>query len=171
MEQLEGKVAVVTGAASGMGRAFAERFVQEGMKVVLADVEAGALETAVSELREAGGDVVGVQTDVSRLEEVDSTAIRSPRAKRASEQPVSPQGDTDLHRLYELGQDRDRHTEIGGPPTGEVPKEPGSRPSITQDVASRSRRSDRARSRWSDRRLRAACRRRCRAAAERTPES
>jgi NAD(P)-dependent dehydrogenase (short-subunit alcohol dehydrogenase family) len=38
VEQLEGKVAVVTGAASGMGRAFAERFVQEGMKVVLADV-------------------------------------------------------------------------------------------------------------------------------------
>ena len=47
MEQFEGKVAVVTGAASGMGRAFAERFVAEGMKVVLADVEAAALEQAV----------------------------------------------------------------------------------------------------------------------------
>jgi NAD(P)-dependent dehydrogenase (short-subunit alcohol dehydrogenase family) len=77
VEQLEGKVAVVTGAASGMGRAFAERFVQEGMKVVLADVEAGALETAVSELREAGGDVVGVRTDVSRLEEVEALAART----------------------------------------------------------------------------------------------
>ena len=77
VEQLEGKVAVVTGAASGMGRAFAERFVQEGMKVVLADVEAGALETAVSELRDAGGDVVGVRTDVSRLEEVEALAART----------------------------------------------------------------------------------------------
>ncbi len=38
MRDFEGKVAVVTGAASGMGRAFAERFAQEGMKVVLADV-------------------------------------------------------------------------------------------------------------------------------------
>jgi NAD(P)-dependent dehydrogenase (short-subunit alcohol dehydrogenase family) len=60
-----------------MGRAFAERFVQEGMKVVLADVEAGALETAVAELREAGGDVVGVRTDVSRLEEVEALAART----------------------------------------------------------------------------------------------
>ena len=77
MEQLEGKVAVVTGAASGMGRAFAERFVQEGMKVVLADVEVGALETAVAELQEAGGDVVGVRTDVSRLEEVEALAART----------------------------------------------------------------------------------------------
>jgi NAD(P)-dependent dehydrogenase (short-subunit alcohol dehydrogenase family) len=77
VEQLEGKVAVVTGAASGMGRAFAERFVQEGMKVVLADVEVGALETAVAQLEEAGGDVVGVRTDVSRLEEVEALAART----------------------------------------------------------------------------------------------
>ncbi len=77
MEQLEGKVAVVTGAASGMGRAFAERFVQEGMKVVLADVEQGALDTAVQELTDAGGDVVGVKTDVSRLEEVEALAART----------------------------------------------------------------------------------------------
>ena len=77
MEQLEGKVAVVTGAASGMGRAFADRFVQEGMKVVLSDVEAPALEKAVDELREAGGDVIGVKTDVSRLEEVEALAAKT----------------------------------------------------------------------------------------------
>ena len=39
MKELQGKVAVVTGAASGIGRAMADRFVAEGMKVVLADVE------------------------------------------------------------------------------------------------------------------------------------
>jgi len=77
VEQLEGKVAVVTGAASGMGRAFAERFVQEGMKVVLADVEAGALEQAVDELKEAGGEVIGVRTDVSHLEDVEALAART----------------------------------------------------------------------------------------------
>jgi NAD(P)-dependent dehydrogenase (short-subunit alcohol dehydrogenase family) len=77
MEQFEGRVAVVTGAASGMGRAFAERFVQEGMKVVLADIEQGALDKAVEELKEAGGDVIGVKTDVSRLEDVERLAART----------------------------------------------------------------------------------------------
>ena len=58
MQEFEGKVAVVTGAASGMGRAFAERFAEEGMKVILSDVEEPALEATVAELRRrrtAGG--------------------------------------------------------------------------------------------------------------------
>ena len=50
MREFEGKTAVVTGAASGMGRAFAERFAREGMHVVLADIEEEALETVVREL-------------------------------------------------------------------------------------------------------------------------
>jgi NAD(P)-dependent dehydrogenase (short-subunit alcohol dehydrogenase family) len=61
---LAGRVAVVTGAASGMGRAFARRFAEEGMSVVLADVERGALEEAVAELRARGHRVTGVPTDV-----------------------------------------------------------------------------------------------------------
>jgi NADP-dependent 3-hydroxy acid dehydrogenase YdfG len=44
MENLQGNVAVVTGAASGMGRALVDRFAAEGMKIVLADMEADALE-------------------------------------------------------------------------------------------------------------------------------
>jgi NAD(P)-dependent dehydrogenase (short-subunit alcohol dehydrogenase family) len=60
-----GKVAVVTGAASGMGRAFAQRFAEEGMRVVLADVEREALDRAVAELRASGFEAVGVPTDVS----------------------------------------------------------------------------------------------------------
>ena len=70
MRDLAGRVAVVTGAASGMGRAFAERFAAEGMRVVLADVERDALDRAVGELRAGGRDVVGVGTDVSRADEV-----------------------------------------------------------------------------------------------------
>ncbi|HLG10709.1 MAG TPA: SDR family NAD(P)-dependent oxidoreductase, partial [Dehalococcoidia bacterium] len=54
MKDFAGKVAVVTGAASGMGRAFAERFAAEGMKVVLSDIEATALDAAVAEMRAAG---------------------------------------------------------------------------------------------------------------------
>ena len=57
MQDFDGKVAVVTGAASGMGRAFAERFAQEGMRVVLADVEAPALEATVTEFRQREFDV------------------------------------------------------------------------------------------------------------------
>jgi NAD(P)-dependent dehydrogenase (short-subunit alcohol dehydrogenase family) len=77
MQEFEGKVAVVTGAASGMGRAFAERFAQEGMKVVLADVEEQALETAVRELRRGEFDVLGVVTNVAVAAEVENLASRT----------------------------------------------------------------------------------------------
>ena len=65
MEQLEGKVAVITGGASGLGRAFARRFADEGMQLVLADVEQPALAEVVAELEGRGVDVLGVPTDVS----------------------------------------------------------------------------------------------------------
>jgi NAD(P)-dependent dehydrogenase (short-subunit alcohol dehydrogenase family) len=69
-----GKVAVVTGAGSGMGRAFAQRFAEEGMRVVLADVEREALDRAVGELRASGFEAVGVPTDVSSREAVGRLA-------------------------------------------------------------------------------------------------
>ena len=70
MQEFAGRVAVVTGAASGMGRAFAERFAEEGVRVVLADIEEEALDIAVGELRQRERDVIGVVTDVR-----DATAI------------------------------------------------------------------------------------------------
>ena len=77
METFEGRVAVVTGAASGIGFALAKRFAAERMKVVLADVEAGALEEAIAVLSDHGADVIGVPTDVSSAESVEALASRA----------------------------------------------------------------------------------------------
>src|ERR1700722_10220301 len=74
MENLGGKVAVVTGAASGIGRAIAERFLSEGMVVVAADVEESALRATVDQLRAGGGDVEAVPTDVSDPASVQALA-------------------------------------------------------------------------------------------------
>jgi NAD(P)-dependent dehydrogenase (short-subunit alcohol dehydrogenase family) len=65
MQELEGRVAVVTGGAGGIGRAMGERFAREGMKVVLADVEQDALVNAADKLRAEGLEVTGVVCDVA----------------------------------------------------------------------------------------------------------
>lgn len=77
MQDFHDRVAVITGAASGMGRAFAERLAREGMKVVLADIEQSALDQAVAELRAQRYEVLGVPTDVMRLESVEQLARRA----------------------------------------------------------------------------------------------
>jgi NAD(P)-dependent dehydrogenase (short-subunit alcohol dehydrogenase family) len=74
MQQLAGRVAVVTGAASGIGRALADRWAAEGMKVVLADVEEAALAGAEKELRDSGAEVLAVRTDVSNEADVKALA-------------------------------------------------------------------------------------------------
>ncbi len=74
MRAFAGRVAVVTGAASGMGRAFARRFAEEGMRVVLADVEREALDRTVAELRAQGHQVTGVPTDVMSRASVQDLA-------------------------------------------------------------------------------------------------
>ncbi len=77
MRDFAGKVAVVTGAASGIGFGLASRFAEEGMRVVLADVEEPALEAAVTRLRERDFDVVGVLTDVSDADSVQALADKT----------------------------------------------------------------------------------------------
>lgn len=74
MQELTGKVGVVTGAASGIGRAVAERFAAEGMKVVLADIEVDALDAAVATLTAGGAEAVGVVTDVRHEEQIQALA-------------------------------------------------------------------------------------------------
>ncbi len=75
MEELDGRVAVVTGAASGIGRALAGAFAAEGMRLVLADIEADPLEEAASELRGGGADVFAVTADVSLASDVERIAV------------------------------------------------------------------------------------------------
>ncbi|MCH2524585.1 MAG: SDR family NAD(P)-dependent oxidoreductase [Dehalococcoidia bacterium] len=74
MKEFEGKVAVVTGAASGIGLAMARRFAQAGASVVMADVEREALTIAASEIETITSSVLSVQTNVSSASEIESLA-------------------------------------------------------------------------------------------------
>lgn len=77
MQDFEGKVAVVTGGASGIGRALGQRLGGLGMRVVLADVEADALTDAVATLERSGAEALGVLTDVSSADSVSALAERT----------------------------------------------------------------------------------------------
>jgi len=79
MKDFKDKVAVVTGAASGIGRGMAEVFAGAGMKVVLSDIERPALEKTSRWLLATGADVHAVVTDVSRPEQVDELAEQTLR--------------------------------------------------------------------------------------------
>lgn len=72
MRDFQGKVAVVTGGASGLGRAMAQRFASEGMRIVLADVQQDALDRAVAAFSAAGHTAIGVRCDVSQADQVDA---------------------------------------------------------------------------------------------------
>ena len=72
VSDLKGKTAVVTGAASGIGLAMTEQFVNSGAKVVMADVEEGALARQATRLQHAGADVLAVLTDVTDPTQVES---------------------------------------------------------------------------------------------------
>ena len=77
MRRLEGKVAVITGAASGMGRTTAARFAGEGAKVVIADLNAEGGESAVRECKENGGNAVFQLTDVTSEEAIKAAIARA----------------------------------------------------------------------------------------------
>src|SRR5476649_1821633 len=77
MKDLKDKVAVITGGASGLGRAMAERFAREGMSIVLADVEPNALAKAEADMKAAGARVIGVLTDVSKAADVEALAQKT----------------------------------------------------------------------------------------------
>jgi NAD(P)-dependent dehydrogenase (short-subunit alcohol dehydrogenase family) len=77
MEQFSGRVAVITGAASGIGLALAERAAREGMSVVLSDIEAGPLEAAVEQVRGLGAKAIGHRVDVSKEADVEGLAERA----------------------------------------------------------------------------------------------
>jgi NAD(P)-dependent dehydrogenase (short-subunit alcohol dehydrogenase family) len=80
MRELAGKTAFVTGGASGIGLALGRAFAEAGMKVMLADVEAGALAAAVKSLHNVGPDVRGVVCDVADSSSVEDAAKASHEA-------------------------------------------------------------------------------------------
>lgn len=74
MQDFNGKVAVVTGAAEGIGKAIAERAATAGMKLVLADINASKLDETLAGFAARGVEAAGLQTDVSKGEQVDALA-------------------------------------------------------------------------------------------------
>lgn len=74
MKEFHGKVAVITGAGSGIGRSIAEKCIRAGMKVVLADVDEATLSRTEAELKAQGGAVLAVRTDVAKRGDVEALA-------------------------------------------------------------------------------------------------
>jgi NAD(P)-dependent dehydrogenase (short-subunit alcohol dehydrogenase family) len=74
VEEFAGRTAIVTGAGSGMGKAFALRWGVEGMNVVIGDIQEDALAATVAELEAAGVPVIGLRTDVSKLADIEALA-------------------------------------------------------------------------------------------------
>jgi hypothetical protein len=70
--KLDGKVAIVTGAASGIGKAIAERYAREGAKVVIADLNIDAANSVAAEIKSAGGEARGVAMDVTNEQHVNA---------------------------------------------------------------------------------------------------
>jgi NAD(P)-dependent dehydrogenase (short-subunit alcohol dehydrogenase family) len=77
MKDVSGRVAVITGGASGIGRGMAEAFAAAGMKLVLADVDAARVGETARALEKQGAEVLPVKTDVSKQPEVDALARRA----------------------------------------------------------------------------------------------
>ena len=77
MKELAGRVAVITGAASGIGLALSRRFAREGMKLVMADIEAAPLARALAELQAAGATAISQQVDVADEAQVNALADRA----------------------------------------------------------------------------------------------
>ena len=77
MKEFKGKVAVITGAASGIGRALAEKCAHEGMKVVISDIDEKGLRRTERRLKRGGSDVLSILTDVSKAKEIEELAKKT----------------------------------------------------------------------------------------------
>ena len=120
MQDVHGKVAVITGGASGMGRAFADRFAAEGMKLVLADIEEPELARAVDELKASGAEAIGVRTDVARIEDVQALRERARERVRRGARRLQQRGRR--RRVGDRFADRDVAVGARREPVGRHPR-------------------------------------------------
>src|SRR5580693_9056789 len=79
MTRLTGRVAIVTGAAQGIGRAIASRLADEGARVALADIQLDSAESAAAEIRSTGANAIAVALDVTKLDDAIAAADRVER--------------------------------------------------------------------------------------------
>ena len=80
VQQLAGKVAYVTGAASGIGKAIADLYAQQGAKVVIADLKQEAAEAAAKDIESKGGTAMGLAVDVTQEDQVDASVEAAVKA-------------------------------------------------------------------------------------------
>jgi 3-hydroxybutyrate dehydrogenase len=100
--KLDGKVAIVTGAASGIGKAIAERYAREGAKIVIADLNLDAANGTAAEIRSAGGEARGVVMDVTSEDDVNAGVASTVAAYGRVDILVSNAGIQIIHPLEEF---------------------------------------------------------------------
>jgi len=100
--QLKGKVAYVTGAASGIGREIAELYASEGAKVAIADLNLDAAQATAAEIKKNGGDAIGVAVDVTDEKQVDASVEATVNAFGSVDVLVSNAGIQIVHPVVEF---------------------------------------------------------------------
>jgi NAD(P)-dependent dehydrogenase (short-subunit alcohol dehydrogenase family) len=98
--RLDGHIAMITGAARGIGQAIANRFAAEGAKIVLADIDADGVEAAAFKIGQAGGDAIGIRADVSQATEVDRLVEAANSAFGTVDTLVNNAGDVTVQRHF-----------------------------------------------------------------------
>ena len=101
MKEFKGRVAVVTGGASGLGYAMCACFAREGMKIVMADIKGPNLEEAADRLRATGAEVTPVACDVSKWEEVQALAATTKKAYGGAHIVCNNAGVRTMTRIWE----------------------------------------------------------------------
>jgi NAD(P)-dependent dehydrogenase (short-subunit alcohol dehydrogenase family) len=98
--RLDGKVAIVTGSANGIGRAIAQRFGKEGAKVVVSDIDAAGAEAVAASINEAGGTAIAISTDVSKKASIDELYDKTLAQFGTVDIVVNSAGLTDTERHF-----------------------------------------------------------------------